>query len=347
MIKKKNDLIKLGYDLVLLVKKIPYLFDMLGGPGPFSIFGSHYLDEFYFSMNPFEWWKNIRNTADIFLNIYLLNMNFALILLLTLTFSPLFFLVPILIPFYVPFFLYYIISSSVKKSSIANNYPQEKWFFINSTCVPSWWLRQNARRIEQLFGRPVTIIHNRTFGLLFDLLDCILSRSYNIPNDTVEVASRVLKETLVNSQIRKVVLLAHGKGGITAFLLAEQLLKDPVITNAQIAKLEIYTFGSAADEFWKELTAVRRISHIEHFANSHDYIAQIGVLKYKEINRGNYSGHLFEAYNKGHFFNQHYSHLLEKRAYRNSEGIHSRLYSYLTKQEKKKQMNMTPVMISG
>jgi len=266
---------------------------------------------------------------------FLLQQNIVMILMVIVTFSPFFFLMPFFIPLLVPFFLYYTGSSSTIISSTVNNYPHEKWFFTNSISVPHWWLQQNGRRIEQLFDRPVTLIHNRTFGLLFDLLDCILGRTYNFSNETIETSSRVLKEALVDVQIKKVVLLSHGKGGIIAYQLAEELLMDPVINDAEIKKLEIYTFGCAAKKFRKDFSCIRMISHVEHFANSHDYIAQIGVLEFKKLNQENYIGHLFEAYNKGHFFNQHYSHLLEKKKYLNAEGIQSRLYSYLVKEEQK------------
>lgn len=84
-----------------------------------------------------------------------------------------------------------------------------------------------------------------------------------------------------------------------------------------INKLEIYTFGSAANHFnnpprcahsqsWlapsNSPTAVR---HIEHYANDGEFVARWGVLTFARM-QNRYMGRVFIRPGTGHLLNQHY-----------------------------------------
>lgn len=92
--------------------------------------------------------------------------------------------------------------------------------------------------------------------------------------------------------------------------------------------LEVYTFGNAANHFNNPYTTShasaaagdndqmnmkynRAISHIEHYANSEDFVACWGVLSCikhipKDRFENRFMGRVFKRPGKGHLLNQHY-----------------------------------------
>jgi hypothetical protein len=95
-----------------------------------------------------------------------------------------------------------------------------------------------------------------------------------------------------------------------------------------MSKLEIYTFGNAARRFNNPLAhqssskasvdqgivaaGARVIKHIEHYANSEDFVANIGVLNFtspaaQPFSDGNaFFGPVFIRQGSGHLLNIHY-----------------------------------------
>lgn len=82
-----------------------------------------------------------------------------------------------------------------------------------------------------------------------------------------------------------------------------------------VNKIEIYTFGSAANHFnnpprhdqssmgnRRNPNAVR---HIEHYADDGEFVARWGVLKFARM-RNRYMGRVFIRPGTGHLLNQHY-----------------------------------------
>jgi hypothetical protein len=88
----------------------------------------------------------------------------------------------------------------------------------------------------------------------------------------------------------------------------------------QLRRLEIYTFGCAANHFnnpdyhnpdGDEFADGKCIEHIEHYANLGDFVSQIGVLNYTRVSN-RYMGRLFLSPDSGHLLNQHYLHAMFK-----------------------------------
>jgi hypothetical protein len=86
----------------------------------------------------------------------------------------------------------------------------------------------------------------------------------------------------------------------------------------------VYTFGNAANHFNNPHSAgtptsrypyakethnisSKAIGYIEHYANTGDFVSQIGVLHYAGT-RNRYMGRLFVSPYSGHLLNQHYLH---------------------------------------
>jgi hypothetical protein len=121
-----------------------------------------------------------------------------------------------------------------------------------------------------------------------------------------------------------VVLILHSQGGIEGSSILDWLLSD--LSHELISKLEIFTFGNAARRFNNPLLTKhnssdgetnggrgeRVIKYIEHYANSEDFVANIGVLNFTSPSAqpyadGNaFSGPVFIREGSGHLLNMHY-----------------------------------------
>ncbi|KAJ5676499.1 uncharacterized protein N7477_002132 [Penicillium maclennaniae] len=198
-----------------------------------------------------------------------------------------------------------------------SGHEQEQWFFINGVAGGYYWLQNSIDQLSYTFGRKVTGIHNRTAGLPFDLIECLIQRDLAYATGDVRVAYPLVKEALLNRSCEKVVLILHSQGGIEGSLIIDWLLNE--IPQDLVAKLEVYTFGNAANHFnnprrtWRcengDRSSIQRanrsIGYIEHYANAADPVSWLGVLRFANIpNR--YMGRLFVRPGSGHLLNQHY-----------------------------------------
>ncbi|KAF9113470.1 hypothetical protein BGW39_003753, partial [Mortierella sp. 14UC] len=92
-------------------------------------------------------------------------------------------------------------------------------------------------------------------------------------------------------------------GAIIASLVVDRLLASESVAN--LRKLELYTFGSAADHMHGQ----GDLSRIEHFVNRCDFFAQSGISSYQpEVLEGNrYDGQIYiDEGGVGHLLNMHY-----------------------------------------
>lgn len=70
-----------------------------------------------------------------------------------------------------------------------------------------------------------------------------------------------------------------------------------------LKKLEVYTFGSAANH----MNGGHCLRHIEHFANEFDFWASSGVMTYYPLAGNKYDGCLYvDPGRTGHLLNMHY-----------------------------------------
>jgi hypothetical protein len=131
-----------------------------------------------------------------------------------------------------------------------------------------------------------------------------------------------LRSALSSPTTRKVVLILHSQGGIEGSSILDWLLAD--LSSSLISKLEIFTFGNAArhfnnpllnvstDENGRDARGGRIIKHIEHYANSEDFVANIGVLNFTSPQAQPYAdgnafyGPVFIREGSGHLLDMHY-----------------------------------------
>ncbi|CAH1757906.1 4256_t:CDS:1 [Entrophospora sp. SA101] len=196
----------------------------------------------------------------------------------------------------------------IRSSRLPNKYNKERWFFINGVCITKCWLDQNCNYLEERFDRGVTGILNKSYGVIYDIIEVILQRSFEIDTISVRASVEEILPALRNKQVNTVRLIAHSQGCIIANLVLRRLYTELSYTGEQnfLNKLEVYTFASASREFTNPGNLVKRI---EHYANDQDPIATFGVLN--EVNNPRYKGEVFVNYTrnggKGHLFNTFYS----------------------------------------
>ncbi|KAF7720158.1 Uncharacterized protein PECH_007415 [Penicillium ucsense] len=195
---------------------------------------------------------------------------------------------------------------------------KERWFYINGIACGHYWVQNNIDQLSYSFGRRITGVHNRTAGILFDLIECLIQRGFAYATDDVRRAYVLLKDALLDSSVEKVVLVLHSQGGIEGGLVIDWLLDE--LPQDLLHQLEVYTFANAAnhfnnpvdscltpahDSFRERMLPKRRsIKYIEHYANADDPVSWLGVLQFANIpNR--YLGRLFVRPGSGHLMNQH------------------------------------------
>ncbi|KAK7548255.1 hypothetical protein BKA81DRAFT_225384 [Phyllosticta paracitricarpa] len=203
---------------------------------------------------------------------------------------------------------------------------KEKWYFVNGVGTSHRALQHTVDRLAVTFQRPITGIHNRTYGVLGDLVVCLFQRCFRYNTADVRCVYEMLKLQILEPGADKVVLLAHGQGACVASLALDRMLLE--VPSKSLGKLEIFTFGCAASHFNNPLShsyltillqnsalnpvLSSRPRHvvpiIEHYANENDPFARWGVLNSTRDCPGQrFAGQVF--INKdasGHLFNQHY-----------------------------------------
>lgn len=113
----------------------------------------------------------------------------------------------------------------------------ERWFFLNGCCTTGHHLQQNVDLLSETFGRPIFAIHNRTYGVIGDLFECILQRSFDLFTEETRVCYEYIKAYLTDPEVSKVVMIAHSQGCIMASQILDQLYVD--LPAQAVSKLEV------------------------------------------------------------------------------------------------------------
>ncbi|KAF5019331.1 hypothetical protein F66182_8659 [Fusarium sp. NRRL 66182] len=187
----------------------------------------------------------------------------------------------------------------------------EAWIFLNGICVGQNWFQKNIDRISRTFHRPVVGVHNRTAGVVFDLVQCLIQRALLYATQDVRGCYVLVKKALLDQRKTKVVLILHSQGGIEGGMIIDWLLDEMPLRELQ--KLEVYTFGNLANHFSNPCRGIDTetpvIPHIEHYVNEKDFASRFGVLnftKHYTQNENRFAGKVFISRSGGHQLNQHY-----------------------------------------
>ncbi|KAE9579268.1 hypothetical protein CGCF415_v004075 [Colletotrichum fructicola] len=221
-------------------------------------------------------------------------------------------------------------------------YEKEEWIFLNGVSVGSHWLQGNLNRLSRTFHRPITGVHNKTAGIIFDTIQCLVERCFYFGTTDTRECYALIAGALTNPVKDRVVLILHSQGGLEGSIILDWLLSH--CARKDLKKLEIYTFGNAANHFNNPKIDEGEyvVGHIEHYANDGDFVAEWGVTHFKSLiskqakeaknhskkfhlhkrqshetaigsilgvtaRQNNFSGLLFKNKGKwGHLLNQHY-----------------------------------------
>ncbi|KAJ0163655.1 hypothetical protein CTA2_2630, partial [Colletotrichum tanaceti] len=210
----------------------------------------------------------------------------------------------------------------------------ELWIFLNGISVGSHWLQGNLNRLARTFHRPITGVHNKTSGIVFDIIQCLLERCFYFGTTDARQCYAVLAGQMAERE--KIVLILHSQGGLQGSIIVDWLLAN--YPRETLRKIEIYTFGNAANHFNNPRAGLgddtaATLGHVEHYGNAGDFVARWGVVHFKarvaddDLNvdldrrsraadlayilgrdkrQNNFSGLLFEHDVNGHLLNQHY-----------------------------------------
>ncbi|TDU31078.1 hypothetical protein DFR24_0436 [Panacagrimonas perspica] len=98
--------------------------------------------------------------------------------------------------------------------------PDQAWFFINGICADRQVLMLNASYLTDLFGRPLTLLHDSTCSLLSDLAECAFGKGSDGVCEAARMAFAPIYVALKQPACKRVVLLAHSQGSaVTSVLL--------------------------------------------------------------------------------------------------------------------------------
>ncbi|KAH6686779.1 hypothetical protein F5X68DRAFT_207922 [Plectosphaerella plurivora] len=137
--------------------------------------------------------------------------------------------------------------SDEKYAKALPEHASEQWIFINGVAVGDHWMKSNLNRLALTFKRPVLGIHNQTSGIIFDVIECLVQRNFGYATYDVRMAYGIIKKLLYDPQLSKVVFILHSQGGIEGGLVLDWLLQE--LPQDLLQKLEVYSFGNAANHF--------------------------------------------------------------------------------------------------
>ncbi|KAI0118058.1 hypothetical protein F4776DRAFT_656086 [Hypoxylon sp. NC0597] len=137
--------------------------------------------------------------------------------------------------------------SDPKYAPALEEHAHEQWIFLNGVAVGEAWLKSNINRLALTFKRPVIGVHNRTTGIIFDVVECLIQRNFGYATSDIRAAYKIVKEKLYNPQYTKVIFILHSQGGIEGGLVLDWLLQE--LPQDLLSKLEVYTFGNASNHF--------------------------------------------------------------------------------------------------
>ncbi|KAM0452126.1 hypothetical protein ACHAPV_009644 [Trichoderma viride] len=140
-----------------------------------------------------------------------------------------------------------IFHSDEKYAKARPEHEHEQWVFLNGVSTGEHWMKTNLNRLAITFGRPILGIHNRTSGMVFDVIECLIQRNFSYATGDIRVCYRHIKDILYNPKKTKVVFIMHSQGAIEGGMVLDWLLQE--MPQDLLAKLEVYTFGSAANHF--------------------------------------------------------------------------------------------------
>ena len=119
---------------------------------------------------------------------------------------------------------------------VPNPTPKERWFFINGICTDDSVVDLNAQYLHRLFGRPLTVLHNVTRGIIPDLAACAVGKEWEQVTESAAIAFPPIYAALKNETCERLILLAHSQGTILSAVILHALYILHPATHARWAQ---------------------------------------------------------------------------------------------------------------
>jgi len=161
-----------------------------------------------------------------------------------------------------------------------NNFQNEKWIYINGIGTDEEGAKENGLELYEMFGRPVDVVHNPTYGYMVDLFECLGGKTGVFQYGEMKMEKKLqkhLSKTLREArdsegQIEKVVLVAHSQGTIITGK-AIKALKTKEEGPLMKKYLHVYIFAGVAHQMLGE-----DVRYLENISNGGDGVACLGHL---------------------------------------------------------------------
>lgn len=199
-----------------------------------------------------------------------------------------------------------VVFRSVYEVEGGNPYPNEHWYYINGMVINDVLIKYNARYLNKLFNRRVTVLHNPTHGFMHDLAESISGRVGLFRTQPEIMVADYLSQALRVYPTSKVVVLCHSQGTIITSGAIRRLIKT---NNEDLQRMEVYTFAFCANAFPQN---DQGYPYVEHFANKKDFVARLGAVP---VNKFKIPGDIYTTEWSGHLFNAHYLCGIETQSY--------------------------------
>lgn len=117
-------------------------------------------------------------------------------------------------------------SSRKTDRDLSKYFEKERWLFLSGILSTGSDVQKNVDAIAKLFGRPVLGIHSKTHGLVADMIECLVQRSFAYSTRNGRVAYEAVRACITDEDVERVVIIAHSQGGIEASLIVDRLLME-------------------------------------------------------------------------------------------------------------------------
>lgn len=122
-------------------------------------------------------------------------------------------------------------------------------------------LQTTCNKLTETFKRPITAIQNRSYGILADVIECVIMRDFGYKNITVRLTYKFLKAELEDPLITKLVVIAHSQGRMILSLALDHLYTH--LPAECFAKLVRYSIRSSTTNL-STLPATRTLCSTHH-----------------------------------------------------------------------------------
>lgn len=166
----------------------------------------------------------------------------------------------------------------------------DHWFFVSGMGATSRSLTKTCPRVAGVFGHPITLIRQHTYGAIADyLFSAIRARIWDTQSSHADALYGQLYPVLITPMTpvsspppSRIIVLAHNTGAAVVSQALARLSVD--VPPNRLSQLEIYTFGAMSSDFvlprgTSKTTALIHPPHIEHIAHVCDPCARFGVLQ--------------------------------------------------------------------